>query len=170
MTEQADASDGENDIQTQLRELREKHEQAMEKMENLRGVSNRAYVYVPRERHITPFSGDVEKDGRSVDNFIEEVEWVLHARNQSASDQYDFVLSLLKGAALEEVRLRTDSELDQVSDLFSYLREAFTDKRSGPQLLHDFYSCKQREGEDILDFSHALAKALMKVLNEHLMP
>ncbi len=41
-----------------------------------------SYVYVPRERHIEPFSGDIDKDGRSVDEFIEEVK-VLSARNQS---------------------------------------------------------------------------------------
>lgn len=57
-----------------------------------------AHVYFPREDHITPFSGDVENNGRSVDNFIEEIERVLCARNQSANDQYDFVMSLLKGA------------------------------------------------------------------------
>lgn len=161
---QAEAPSEAGDVQSQLRELREKHEQAMATIESLRGEANKSYVYIPRERHIIPFSGDFEKDGRTVDHFIEEVERVLRIRNQSASDQYDFVMSLLKGAALEEVRLRTDSPFTQVSDVYGYLRDAFTDKRSGPQLLHDFYSCKQREGEDILDYSHALRKALHKII------
>lgn len=97
---------------------------------------------------------------------MEEVERVLHARNQSAPEQFDFVMSLLRGPALEEVRLRKDAETDQISDLFSYLREAFGDKRSPSQLLQSFYSCKQREGEDIRDFSHALSQALSIVLKQ----
>lgn len=63
----------------------------------------RSCIYVPREHHIQPFSGDFNKD---VDEFIEEVERVLLVRNQTTEVQLDFVLSLLRGAALEEVRLQ----------------------------------------------------------------
>lgn len=153
------------DIQAQLTKLREEHERAMATIAGLRGEDNRSYVYISRERHIAPFSGDLEKDGRSVDNFIEEIERVLRTMaNRSAHDKYDFVMSLLKGSALEEVRLCTDDKPIPVEDLYKHLREAFTDKRSVPQLLHDFYSCKQREGEDILDYSHAVRKALQQVV------
>lgn len=58
-------------------------------------------------------SGEIEKDGRFVDDFIEEVERVLQARNQSVRDQYDF-MSLLRGTALEEVRCRSDGALRSV--------------------------------------------------------
>lgn len=67
-------------------------------------------MYVPREHHIQPFSGDLVKDGRNVDEFIEELEIVLLVRNQTPEDQADFVLSLLKGAAVEEVRLRKEGQ------------------------------------------------------------
>lgn len=90
---------------------------------------------------------------------LEEVQRVLHARHQSVQDQYDFVMSLLRGPALEEVRLHSVTD-DEVADLFEYLREAFRDRRSAPQLLHSFYSRKQLEGESIRDFSHALSQAL----------
>lgn len=139
----------------------------MTAISSLNTVPARSYVYVPRERHIAPFSGDIDKDGRSVDEFIEEVERVLSARNQSPPEQFDFVMSLLRGSALEEVRLRKDEETDQIGDLFSYLREAFGDKRSASQLLQYFYSCKQKEGEDIRDFSHALSQALSSVMKQH---
>lgn len=52
-------------------------------------------MYVLRKRHILPYCDDMEKDGRSVSDFIEEVEQVLHAMQQSDQDQYDFVMSLL---------------------------------------------------------------------------
>lgn len=164
--EERDSDNGvepeESDIQKQIGELNRKHAVAMATIDSLNRMPDRTYVYVPRERHII----DIEKDGRLVDDFIEETDCVLRARSQSPPEQCDFVLSLLRGAALEEVRLRSDSEVDQVSDLFTYLREAFSDRRSGAQLLHDFYSRKQRESEGLLEFSHALSQALNHVLRQ----
>lgn len=157
------------DILAQISELKRKHQEAMATIASIADLGQepqRSYVYIPRERHITPFSGDYEKDGRSVDDFIEEVERVLHARNQSANDKYDFVMSLLKGAALEEMRFRSGSGSKQVSDLFKYLREAFRDKRCTAQLLHDFYHRRQKDGEDILEYSHALCQILRTVLKQ----
>lgn len=123
----------------------------------------RSYVYVPRERHISPFSGDIDKDGRCVGEFVEEVERALSARNQSAPEQFDFVMSLLRSSALDEVRLRK-VDGDDVHDLFVYLRDAFGDKRSASQLLQFFYNCKQKEGEDIRNYSHVLSQALSAIL------
>ncbi|KAL6462436.1 hypothetical protein MHYP_G00288580 [Metynnis hypsauchen] len=118
------------------------------------------------ERHISPFSGDIDKDGRSVEEFIEEVERVISARNQSAPEQFDFGMSLLRGSALDEVHLRK-ADGDIVKDLFVYLRDAFGDKRSASQLLQNFYNCKQKEGEDIRDFSHALSQAFSCVVKQY---
>lgn len=165
----APAVDGGNlivDLQSQLLELSKKHDEAMATMANLGNGSTRSYVYVPRERQIVPFSGDPVRDGRTVDEFIDEVERVIRARSQSPEDQVDFILSLLKGSALEEVRLCMGGESKQPSDLFSYLRGAFREKRNAPQLLHAFYARKQEEGEDLRDYSHALSQILSLVLKQ----
>ncbi|XP_067309558.1 uncharacterized protein [Pseudorasbora parva] len=160
----SDHSEGEeDDIRLKLRELSQKHDNAMATLESLKGGLNKTYVYVPRERHISPFTGDSEKDGRTVDEFVEEVERALRARNFTPNDECDFIMALLRGAALEEVRLRSDVDTDTATDILTYLREAFTDRRSSAQLLQDFYSRKQKEGEDIRDFSHALAQALVQI-------
>lgn len=154
------------DVLQQISELARKQEEVMTVISSLNTEPTRSYVYVPRERHISPFSGDIDKDGRGVDEFVEEVERVISARSQSAPEQFDFVMSLLRGSALDEVRLRKDDG-DVVKDLFVYLREAFGDKRSASQLLQHFYNCKQKEGEDIRDFSHALSQAFSCVLKQH---
>lgn len=83
-------------------------------------------------------------------------ERVLSARNQSPGEQIDFVMSVLRGSALEGVCLRK-ADSDEADKLFSYLREAFGDRRSASQLLQNFYSCRQKEGEEICDFSHVLS-------------
>lgn len=105
----------------------------------------------------------MNKDGRYVDEFIEEVERVMHARSQTMEDQLDFVLSLLKGAALEEVRLRMGNDAKHPCDIFEYLRAAFREKRSVSQLLQTFYSRRQLEGEDIRAYSHALSQILNSI-------
>ena len=153
-------------ILEQIAELNRIQQQAAASIAALSQDTQRSYVYVPRERHITPFSGEYDKDGRAVDDFIEEVERVLCARNQSANDKYDFVMSLLRGAALEEVRFRSAIGPKQVSDLFKYLREAFRDKRGTAQLLHDFYHRKQKDFEDVLEYSHGLCQILRTVLKQ----
>ncbi len=45
----------------------------------------------------------IRKYGMLVNDFTEEFEGVLHARNQSDHYQSGFVISLLKGTALEEL-------------------------------------------------------------------
>ncbi len=129
------ASSNRRDMHEQIQELNRKHEETMAAITNLSREPTRSYIYVPRERHIQPFSGDFNKDGRDVDKFIEEVERVIPARSQAAEDQLDFVLSLLKGAALEEVRMRMGNDPKHPCDIFEYLRAAFREKRSVSQLL-----------------------------------
>lgn len=114
-------------LQDRLIELSEKHDKAMETIASL---SNKSYVYVPRERQIQPFSGEPAKDGRSVDEFIEEVGRVIRARDHSNEDGVDFIFSLLKGSALEEVRLCMEGEPKTPEEIFKWLRGAYSDKRS----------------------------------------
>lgn len=147
-------------LQTQILELGRRHDQVMSTLANMSNVATRSYVYIPRERQIVPFSGDHVKDGQSVDEFIDEVERVIRVRGLNTDDQVDFILSHLRGSALDEVKLCMGGETKQPSDLFSYLRGAFREKRTTPQLLHAFYARRQLEGEDFRDFSHALSQLL----------
>lgn len=101
-----------DDVQGQIQELSRKHAEAMATIAKLSRELTRSYVYVQRERHIQSFSADFIKDGRNVDEFIEEVERVLLVRNQLPEDQTDFI-SLLKGAAFKEVRLRGGINLSE---------------------------------------------------------
>lgn len=152
-------------LQAQLSELSKKHDTAMEAIATLT-ASNRSYVYVPRERQIEPFSGDPDKDGRSVEEFIEEVERVIRTRGQSPTDKVDFILSPLRGSALEEIRLCSDGDLKDPNELFTLLREAYAEKRSVAQLLQAFYGRQQREDEDIQEYSHALSQILRLALKQ----
>lgn len=152
------------DLQTQLNELNQKHDAVMSSIASLGDVQPRSIVYVPREKQIVPFNGDPGKDAHSVDEFIEEVERAMSLRGLRERDQIDFILSHLRGCALEEIKLRTHRHTVKPNDLFSYLREAFREKRTTPQLLHAFYARRQSDGEDLRDYSHALSQLLNTAL------
>lgn len=154
------------ELQSQILELGRRHDQVMSTLANMSNVATRSYVYIPRERQLMPFSGDHVKDGQSVDEFIDEVERVIRVRGLNVDDQVDFILSHLRGSALDEVKLCMGGETKQPSDLFSYLRGAFREKRTTPQLLHAFYARRQLEGEDFRDFSHALSQLLNSALQQ----
>lgn len=53
----------------------------------LRQESTWSYVYLPRECHVQPFSGDLVKDRRTVDEFIDEVQHLLRIRDRTTDDQ-----------------------------------------------------------------------------------
>lgn len=159
-------------LQSQILELGRRHDQVMSTLSNMTNVPTRSYVYIPRERQIVPFSGDPGKDCQNVDEFIEELERVIRVRGLNTEDQVDFILSHLRGSALDEVRLCMGGEDKLPQDMFSYLRAAFREKRSTPQLLHAFYARKQLDGEDFRDYSHALSLLLNAALQQspHIVP
>ena len=138
----------------------------MSSIANLGDVQSRSIVYIPREKHIVPFSGEPGKDVYTVDEFVEEVDRAMRARGLRSQDQADFVLSMLRGPALEEVKLCMRGQVWGPNDLFTCLRDAFREKRSTPQLLHGFYARRQLEGENLRDYSHALSRLLNSALQQ----
>ena len=126
----------------------------------VQGGPTRSYIYVPSEHQIQAFNRECGKDGRSVEEFIDEVERVLRSRELKTDEKCDYILSLLRGPAVEEVRLCMGSQSVGPRDLYFYLKNAFGEKRSTAQLLQSFYNHKQAEGEDLCDYSHALSQIL----------
>lgn len=92
------------ELQSQILELGRRHDQVMSALANMNNAT-RSYFYIPRERQIVPFSVDHVKDGQSVDEFIDEVERVIRVRGLNNDDQLDFILTHLRGSALDEVKL-----------------------------------------------------------------
>lgn len=50
--------------------------------------------------------------------------------------------------------------------MFTFLPEAFGERRSGTQLLQMFFNCRQFEGEDLRNYSHALSRLLSSVVKQ----
>lgn len=155
------------EMQLQMQELTRMRDELTRLSVETRAQSapSRSYIYVPRERQVQVFSGDCNQDGRSVEEFIDEVERVLRSREQSLEEQSDYTLSLLQGPALDEVRFCMGGQPVGPSYLFSYLRNAFGEKRNPTQLLRT-YNCKQAHGEDLRDYSHALSQIMGSILKQ----
>lgn len=92
-------------------------------------------------------------DGRSVDDFIDQVPKPLKTRNLGKDDQVDFILSPLRGSTLEEICLCTEGEI-------------FSEKPSIAQLLGTFHSHPQLEGEDFFEYLHTLTQILHSSLKQ----
>lgn len=153
-------------LQSQIQDLGKRQDEVMSTLASFNTVNTRSYVYIPRERQIVPYCGDPSKDCQTIDEFIEELERVIRVRGLSREDQVDFILSHLRGSALDEVKLCLGGDDVAPRDLFVCLRDAFREKRTTPQLLHAFYSRKQLEGEDLREYSHALSTMLNAALQQ----
>ncbi len=87
----------------------------------------------------------------------------MAARQLEEPDAIDLVLSHLDGVAKDEVRLLPDSKCHSYGGILKGLLEAFGERRSVAQLLKAFYERKQKDGEMLRSFSHALSSLLGKV-------
>ena len=61
------------------------------------------------------------------------------------------------------MKLYPKSDLTNSDQIFHLLQESFGEKRSVPQLLKAFYDRRQREGETLRAFSHALRELQAKI-------
>lgn len=157
------------ELQAKLAELSDKHDQTMARLTALNSGASQSYVYLPRERQSNLSVGDSTVDGR-IDEFLDEVQRAVRARGLGADDQVDFILSLLRGSALEEIRLSTDGEVKDPVEIFYFLREAYREKRSVAQLLQTFYSRHQNEGEDFFNTHTHCRRSFALPLSKSQMP
>lgn len=90
-------------VSAQIIELQIKHDEAMAAISTLNQIS---YVYERWAEHTILWWYQEGWYCRSVNEFmeeIEEIERVLRAWHQFDQEQYDFVISLLRGTALKEI-------------------------------------------------------------------
>ena len=87
-----------------MNELSERVVQAEKVLQEMKtqALSKSTRIVIPRERKIRPFNGS---DGESLDEFLDEVEEVISARNMLDQEAVEFMLTHLEGQAKEEVKL-----------------------------------------------------------------
>ncbi|KAK3748342.1 hypothetical protein QZH41_001950 [Actinostola sp. cb2023] len=80
---------------------------------------------------------------------------------------HDDVVSRQEGAAKEELKVYPEEDRRDPKKVFEILGDAFgIKKRSKPQLLKAFYDRRQKDGESLREFSHALSELWTRVVKK----
>ncbi|KAF7227885.1 putative LOC107386907-like protein, partial [Nothobranchius furzeri] len=153
------------ELRSKLRRLQEENQLLRETNEGgtchaERESATERILYIPRERKCPVFRGNV---GIGVTDWIEEVRASLRARYLSPLDQAYFVYDHLEGEAKEEIRYRPRAEREDPECILTILQELYGCSKSYVTLQEDFFSRKQKEGESLQEFSHALFCLMEKI-------
>lgn len=117
-------------------------------------------VYLPRERKCPKFSGS---GTLTVDEWVEEVESCLRTRHMSELDKALFLYDHLEGTARLEIKFREQSVKGDVKQIIAVLQELYGCSKSYVFLQQKFFDRKQKEGESLQDYSHALMTLMEQV-------
>lgn len=118
------------------------------------------YVYVPRERKCSKFTGKLSFDLVTLDQWVMEVRRCFEARPMSNAEQVLFLYDHLDGGAKAEVEFHEALDRDTAEKIFKILAENFSCPQSYVAAQLCFFQRHQKEGESLRDFSHVL-KSLM---------
>lgn len=121
------------------------------------------FLYIPRERKAPRFSGNSAQDSLGIEDWVEEIKQCLSVRPMTETEQALFVYDLLDGEAKNEVKFRPVAERNKSGDIFSILKENFGCSQSYIEAQKSFFQRRQRDGESLREFSHALM-ALLEVV------
>ena len=120
-------------------------------------------MVIPSEQKLRKFNGRHGDNELSIEDFIDNAKSTITSRGLPPPEQANFILSYLEGPAKQEIKLYPKSDLKNSDKIFDLLQESFGEKRSVPQLLKAFYDRRQREGETLRAFSHALRELQSKI-------
>lgn len=126
-------------------------------------ASNFRYLYVPRERKCSKFTGKLSVDLLTVEQWIEEVRRCLEVRHMSVAEQLLFITDHLEAGAKSEINFHPSGDRDTPEKIFAILTENYSCSQSYVAAQLQFFQRTQREGESLRDYSHAL-KSLMDVV------
>ena len=161
-------------LKQKLQKLEEEHNQTHQLLKTLQAKESpgapapsqpqeKQLVVIPNEQKLKKFSGRHGDNELSIEDFIDNAKSAITSRGLPLPEQANFVLSYLEGPAKEEMKLYPKSDLTNSDKIFDLLQESFGEKRSVPQLLKAFYDRRQREGETLRAFSHALRELQAKI-------
>lgn len=122
-------------------------------------------VFIPRERKCSKFYGNDESSSVTIEDWVEEVRACIYDRNCTITEKIQFVLDHLGGEARMEIKLRPRSERDVPEKIFKILTDMYSGRKSYVKLQQQFFGRKQREGETLCEYSHALMSLMELIVN-----
>ena len=145
-------------LQREFDDLRTCWEADHKQLVKLEAASDRTpQVVVQRERKLRRFGGTADEQ---IDEWMEEARACLTVHNLAGIAAANFVLSYLEGAARVEIKCRPAEERSDVEKIFRALEEVYGETQTPSQILRMFYERRQKEGESVASFSHALVQLI----------
>ena len=105
--------------------------------------SNSAYLLMPPQRKIKPFTGKSQDTTITLEDWLCDVNASIASRPLAEQDKVQFMFQHLDGPAREEVKLRPTEERDTVEKFTKILHDVFDIKATGVQLQRHFFENKQ---------------------------
>lgn len=118
-------------------------------------------VYLPKEKKCTTFTGGISA---TFYDWLDELNATLSYRPFTGAEKAAFIYEQLGGEARQEIKYQPQavrSDPDQVLDI---LTEIYGRPSSLTKLQRQFFERRQREGESVREYSHALM-AIMEEIN-----
>lgn len=120
-------------------------------------------VYIPRERKCPKFSGSSVNGSLSVEEWVEEARSCIRSRYMSEWDKALFLLDHLEGEARNEIKYRPQGVRENSEQIFEVLQEVYGCAKSYVYWQQKFFDRKQKDGESLYEFSHALWALIERV-------
>ncbi|XP_023818555.1 uncharacterized protein LOC111948684 [Oryzias latipes] len=110
-------------------------------------------IYLPKEKKCRTFSG-----GSCADfyEWLDEINSVLSFRHFQQSEKAMYIYDHLGGEAKQEIKYRSSAERADPDCVLAILKEIYGQPSSLTRLQKLFFDRKQRDGETIREYSHAL--------------
>lgn len=121
-----------------------------------------ATVYVPRDRKLSDFSGQIQTGEPCVEDWIASMRSAFKVSRVPVEDRIELVKQHLKGEAKLTVKFMLDGRED-VDAVFDILEETYGDKVPIGSRLLEFYDRKQVPGESIRMYAYSLQEKLQRV-------
>lgn len=127
-------------------------------------VGETRVVYIQQSDKIPKFSGKLDRvESPTLEEWIELMENHIQLK-PTEKERVNCVYNHLEGAARIEVKYLPEQERETVNGIFSILREVYGCSHSAISLQRRFYNRKQRNGESLLDYSHALMSLMDQIV------
>lgn len=162
------------EMDDELQRLREQVEQLQTENERL-CVSQRAgagdaqpvrrdqALYIPRERKCPKFSGSMSSGALSIEEWIEEAQSCIRSKHMSDFDKAMFLYDHLEGEARNEIKYRPSAIKESHLEILTVLQEIYGCGKSYVYWQQCFFDRRQKEGESLFEFSHALMELMGRV-------
>lgn len=128
-------------------------------------LTNNSVIYVQQDRKLPTFSGRLDSaDALTVDEWIEQMRCFVQRRGRTEKERAQIVFDQLVGAARTEIKFLPVEQKESAEQIFDTLKNMYGCLNSHISLQRSFFNRKQKEGESLIDYSHALMDLMDQIV------